>query len=113
MFISRFARRVFTSCHSPKKDFHKRLTFSVGKFSTIETQSQKLFTNAFHDKPLNSKGNTDEDKVKTQVFEKFELEGLRSVFNDEILTAVSISSSSEDLEKCGSLVGLYRTFCLL
>jgi len=42
--------------------------------------------------------------VKAQVFENFDSEGLRSVFTDEILTAVLISSSNEDLHKSGVLI---------
>ena len=99
-----------------KKNLNKNLIFEVGKFSTIQTQAQSLFTNAYHNhkEPRDIQGKTKvEEKIKTQVFEMFESEGLRSVFNDEILTAVSISSSNEDLLKSGVLIGLYTVLLII
>ena len=114
MLISRVARRSLTSWLSQSKDLNKNLTFKVGQFPSIHIPAQSLFTNTFDKKPRETQEKAGEERVKTEVFKNFESDGLRSVFNDEILTAVSISSSSEDLEKCGSLVGLYKTLiCLL
>jgi len=104
MLVWRGARRALLN---QKKNLNKNLIFEVGKFSTIQTQAQSLFTNAYHNdkEPRDIQGKTKvEEKIKTQVFEMFESEGLRSVFNDEILTAVSISSSNEDLLKSGVLI---------
>ena len=113
MLISRVARRSLTSLLSKSKDLNKNLTFKVGQFPTtilISTQSLFTYTNSFDQKTRELQEKTKEkERVKTEVFENFESDGLRSVFNEEILTAVSISSSNEDLEKCGALIGLYKT----
>ena len=109
MLISRVARRCLTNLLSRKKDLKKNLTFKVGQFPSIHIPAQSLFTNTFDKKPRETQEKAKEERVKTEVFKNFESDGLRSVFNDEILTAVLISSSSEDLEKCGALIGLYKT----
>ena len=109
MLISRVARRSLTNLRGPKKDLNKNLTFKVGQFPSIHIPAQSLFTNTFDKKPRETQETAKEETVKAEVFENFESDGLRSVFNDEILTAVLISSSNEDLEKCGALIGLYKT----
>ena len=110
MLVLRSARRALITCLNQKKDLNKNLIFEFGKFSTFQTQAQSLFTNAYHNhkEPPDIQGKIEaERKVKAQVFENFDSEGLRSVFTDEILTAVLISSSNEDLHKSGVLIGLY------
>ena len=109
MLISRVARRSLTSWLSQSKDLNKNLTLKVGQFPSIYILAQSLFTNTFDKNPRETKETAKDERVKAEVFENFESDGLRSVFNDEILTAVSISSSSEELEKCGTLIGLYKT----
>ena len=115
MLLSRVGRRALTTCLNSSvnqnKKLNKNLTFKVGKLSIIQTpKAQRLFTKAFDKNPRDTQGKAAEEKVKAEVFRKFESEGLRSVFNDEILTAVSNSSSIEDLNKSGALIGLYKTF---
>ena len=109
MLISRVARRSLTSWLRHPKDLNKNLTFKAGIFSNIQIPAQSLFTNSFDQKTREPQEKAKEERVKAEVFENFEADGLRSLFNDEILTAVSISSSSEDLDKCGALIGLYKT----
>ena len=118
MLILRCARRALITGLNQKNELNKNL-IEVGKFSSIKTQAQSIFTNAFHNRKDKDKDTHDVTKadenvnqlshmVKAQVFEKLESEGLRSVFNEEILTAVSVSSSNEDLHKSGALIGLYK-----
>ena len=119
MLILRCARRALITGLNQKNELNKNL-IEVGKFSSIKTQAQSVFTNAFHNRKDKDTHDTSEvikadenvnqlsHMVKAQVFEKFESEGLRSVFNEEILTAVSVSSSNEDLHKSGALIGLYK-----
>ena len=121
MLILRCARRALITGLNQKNELNKNL-IEVGKFSSIKTQAQSVFTNAFHNRKDKDKDTHDTSEVKkadanvnqlnhmvkAQVFEKFESEGLRSVFNEEILTAVSVSSSNEDLHKSGALIGLYK-----
>jgi len=117
MLILRCARRALITGLNQKNELNKNL-IEVGKFSSIKTQTQSVFTNVFHnrkDKDKDTHYTSEETKadenvnqlshmVKAQVFEKFESEGLKSVFNDEILTAVSVSSSNEDLHKSVALI---------
>ena len=115
MLLSRVGRRALTTCLNvsvnQNKALNKNLTFKVGKFSKTQTpNAQSLFTNAFDKKSRDTQGKPAEEKIKVEVFGKFESEGLRSIFNDEILIAVGNSSSNEDLDKAGALIGLYKTF---
>ena len=106
MLVSRVARRSLTSWLSQSKDLNKNLSFKVGQFPTIQIPAQTLFTYSFDKKTRETQEKAKEERVKAEVFDNFESDGLRSVFNDEILTAVSISSSNEDLDKSRALIGL-------
>ena len=113
MLLLRVGRRALSTClnvsMNQNKDLNKNLTFKVLNFPNIQTiKAQSLFTNATDKNSRDAQGKAAEEKIKAEVFGKFESEGLRSIFNDEILIAVSNSSSNEDLDKAGALIGLYK-----
>ena len=110
--ILHILRRAFISRQVKNNDINKNICFGENKYSKFWTQG--LFTSSYHIKPrMREKAqqlhlqllNKDTETIKKEVFERFESEGLRSVFNDEILAAISSSSTNDELDKCSALIG--------
>ena len=110
--ILHILRRAFISRQVKNNDINKNICFGENKYSKLWTQG--LFTSSYHIKPrMREKAqqlhlqllNKDTETIKKEVFERFESEGLRSVFNDEILAAISSSSTNDELDKCSALIG--------